>query len=444
MSLKENTTSEPATGFTLKALRSILLVAAAGALISCSPAERLTDRQDADRSPQLWLVPGQLMADNEVYSIRLHRTGRPGSAPVIELNRNEQLRLSFETIGFESRSFRIHFTHRNPDWSESGIPPERFSDGFFQRNLTGGTLSRSSRPYFRTYEIDFPDREISFRISGNYMVHVTDADTREELFSMPFFVHENQGSLRSSVEISRVPRQDLRIEHRPVNIFQLPDMAEQPQFNLEFRIYQNQMWGRPAEPRELDFSDPSEAYSRITSGQAFIGDYEFRQLNLENVTQLRSGIADVDPAAEPVILTLTDDAEGFTRPVSPAAPGRYAPSADPQARYAEVRFRFHTEQAIGENEELHLVGDFNRWSISDDTRMEFNETIGRWEAGAVMKEGSYRYKYVVVSNGRVDDLRFDALFAGGYQQYHTFVYYRDLHNYYYRLLQFNSYRKEAR
>jgi hypothetical protein len=403
--------------------------------------ERSTQASAAD---QYFTLPQVVSPDDPVYSVQLHPSKQPNTAPFLELNSSDRLTLRFESLGFESRSYQISFTHHNPDWSESGLSPDQYLTGFEQHEISGGIVSRSSQPYYRSFSYSFPNQNIGFRVSGNYLLHIHNRNTGELEFSLPFFVYENEGSITSSTEVLRSARFNQRVMHSPVSRYILPDFVDQPQFDLTFYYSQNQFWGRRTEAQELDFSNPNEVQFELSFNRPFFGEYEFRVLNLNNVDQLSRSVLDVDKSAEPWKVTLRDESEGFTQPITVGVPQNYGPETTTNSNYLEVEFRFDTEYNLNENQEIYLVGDFNSWKISQEHRLNYDENLGRWISTIIMKEGTYRYKYVLVENGTMDDLAFDTLFPDNQQEYHAFVYFRDINLFYHRLLQVNTFYKASR
>lgn len=385
-------------------------------------------------------VPGQVVLSDLVYSIQLHRTGNRQSPPIINLDSNQKLRLSFDMLEFDSRQLRVSFTHHNPDWSRSNLAQEFYQDGFFNLNLNSGRVSQGQRPAFRTYQYDFPNDNVQFLVSGNYMLRVEDADTGNLVFTKPFFVTENEGEIISTVDTILVPRTDLRTSHYPVSRYQLPDFVDQPQFDLEFYYVQNQFWGRSRKANELDTSNEFEVQFEMRQEHPFNGSYEFQFLPLSNLSQRANAILEYDPATIPPRVVLFDDAQGFS-----ASPNRIAgnrsgnPSQSMSAQYANVFFRFDPAQNYPESTDIYVVGDFNNWSIRSDYALEYRADIDRWETNGIIKEGTYSYKYVIIENNRINDLALDDSFTRTEQEYHAFVYMRDHNRFYYRLLQINQF-----
>lgn len=388
----------------------------------------------------LFNPPSQLIAGEDVHSIHLHPIENPLSSPFLELGSDDKLRLAFEMLGSDSRQFRVSFTHHNPDWSRSPLPPEVFITGFQTQTISGGDLSTNCRPCYRRFTFDLPNRDFDFRFSGNYMIRVEDSDSGNLMFTMPFFIYENRGTIRSSVETTLAPRHNLRITHRTVSRYVYPDFIEYPRFDLKFYYVQNRFWGRALEADELDFSSPVEAGFETRSRRSFIGDYEFRFLDLSVLSQTNPQIYSYDPTEIPPLVILIDDPEGFSLIALPAGAGRTGrPETSLTAEYANVHFRFDPAEEIGTDAAIYVTGDFNNWAIHPGMRMQYLEDIRRWQGSAVIKQGQYHYKFVKLQDNRVNDLAFDDLFRNTRQEYHALVYFRDPTRNIYRLLQMNHF-----
>ncbi|MGM0459728.1 MAG: type IX secretion system plug protein domain-containing protein [Bacteroidota bacterium] len=385
-------------------------------------------------------VPGQINASDRAFSIQLHPKESQQSAPILELGSSDQLVLSFDLLEFENRQLTIKFTHHDPDWSRSGLAEDFYKDGFYSLRLPTGDLSRTNRPNYRTYEYEFPNDDVELLASGNYMLQVEDADNGNFLFSMPFFVFENEGSIRSQVETITVPRREGRISHLPRSVYELPDFIDTPQFDLEYYYVQNQFWGRARQPDELDTSTQGEVMFELTRDRAFVGDYEFQFLSLTDFSMQAPGIRDYAPAEIPPRIVLFDDVQGFSANRSDVPGSRLgAPDPSGDARYANVHFRFDARSQINPENDLYVVGDFNNWAIRSNYRMEYRQDTERWHANGIIKSGTYAYKYVEVGENEIKDLTMDDSFTRNAQEYHAFVYFQDPNRFYYRLLQINNF-----
>ena len=378
---------------------------------------------------------------DRVYSVEWFRNGKPGALPVLRLKSNDVLELKFDLLEFESRDLRVRFEHYEPDWTLSNQPETFFMEGYPVQLIRVGQVSRALRPSYRSYSFRFPNPDLKFRISGNYLLTVEDGDTGLILFTKVFFVTENVGEVISSVE-KRMSRDDrLRRRDYPVSRYLLPEDLENPQFNLKFFYVQNGFWGQAAEAEELDFSMEEEVQFEMRQEQPFVGDMEFLRLPLSDVTIQSAVFAEVEPADEPPKIALFDDVQGFSASLSQNSPSRMSKVRHhPDSRYAEVFFRFDPEAELPPDTNIFLTGGFSNWQIQERYRMEYDAGRDRWVGSAVMKEGEYAYKYVLVENGRMNDTALDDLFSRTQQEYRALVYFRDPDRFYHRLLQVHSFR----
>ncbi|WP_340102589.1 type IX secretion system plug protein [Rhodohalobacter sp. 8-1] len=425
----------------------LFLLFASLALLQCGTSRNSSSSETNNKKSYTPLenqftVPGQVNASDIVYSVKLHRSGNNLSAPIIQLNSSQKLRLSFDLLEFESRQLSISFTHHNPDWSRSSLAEDFYKEGYFNLMLPFGRVSRTERPDYRNYQYEFPNENIEFLVSGNYMLQVEDADSGNLLFSMPFFVSENQGGIISQVETVIVPREEGRVSHNPESIFETPEFIATPQFDLEFYYVQNQFWGRAKEAGELDTSTPGEVRFEVTRNNSFVGDYEFQLLSLTDLTQQDPQILEYDPSEIPPRVVLFEDVQGFTanRNQTPLS-NLSGANTSLSARYGNVHFRFDTDRQLNNDSDIYLVGDFTNWSLRSDYRLKYHQDTDRWRTNGIIKTGTYAYKYVVVQNNEIKDLALDDSFTRSRQEYHALVYYRDPDRFYYRLLQTNNFFK---
>lgn len=408
---------------------------------ACSSVRPENGTNNQANTPQnLFNVSGQIITDQQIRSVQLYKNNNPDSAPVVELHSSDKLQLRFDYLDVSSKQFSITFSHHNIDWSLSSLAPSDITQGIRRIYLSPGSPNSSDRPVFRTFSAVFPNEQISFLKSGNYMLRVEDADTGYLVMALPFFIYENAGSLESSVEFLQSPRQNLRSLHRPVNKYLIPETVEQPQFNLMFRVVQNRFWGRARTPEETDFSSPGSVLFEMAQEQAFIADYYFFPLFANDLTLGNPRVNDIYPEEIPPRVLLRDDAANLGATSIRNLPGSSfgLPDSKSSAKYMNIVFSLDTEQYSEEGESLYLVGDFTGWAIRSENRMVYQEDINRWQTSSLIKEGEYKYKYVKVNDNDINDLFYDPLFERTKQEYQVFVYLKDKDQFYDRLLQVNT------
>jgi len=394
-----------------------------------------------ETTPQnLFNVSGQIITDQQIRSVQLFKNNNPNSAPVLELNSNDKLQLRFDYLNVSSKQFVITFSHHNFDWSSSSLAPSDITEGIRRIYLDAGIVNSSNRPIYRSYTAVLPNEQVSFLRSGNYMLRVEDADTGFLVMTLPFFIFENEGSIESSVQFLPSPQQNLRALHRPVNRYKIPESIEQPQFNLLFRIAQNRFWGRAKTPGEIDFSNPGSVMFEMEQEHAFIADYYFHPLFVSDVSLSNPRVIDVFPEEIPLRIMLKDDTANLANLSGRTLPNSAfgLPDKNSDSEYLNIVFSLDAEDTHKAGDSVYLVGDFTSWAIRSENRLTYNKDTKRWQSSAIVKEGEYKYKYVMVKENEIDDLIYDPLFERTKQEYHVFVYLQDKNEFYDRLLQVNT------
>lgn len=381
-------------------------------------------------------LPQQKAPPADIQSIQLHPKGHPGRAPVIDLNTSEKLLLSFDYLDSQNRQFRVTVTHYDQQWKQSGIGPNTYLDSFSETTIQSSKISFAQRPTYHHAEFSFPNDELQPAVSGNYMLEVYSTDDGDLLFSMPFFITEDEGEIETKVERLFAQRNDGRPLDQLFSTFYYPDFIEYPQFDLSMSFVQNQFWGRTKHVRSLDTITEGELHGYLERDNTFIGNYEFKQLDLRNFTADGRQIIEYQPNDTLPKIVLRRDVQNLAtnRNLSEAAVNQGIPADDRSSNYAEVEFRLQTDEDISLHSEIYIVGHFNNWRTNERNKMRYDSDAQMWTGSALIKQGTYAYKYVTAENNSINDLSLDQGFLSNQQEYMTFIYFKDPDNNFDRLL----------
>lgn len=423
----------------LQRLRNFLLLLLSAFLAGCSAYNSGQNGLPQQRQNQLlsgrFALPQAVAPPADIQSVQLYPTGNKTAPPVIEPGKNS-LTLAFDYLGQGGRQFKISFSHRSKTWQESPIGPNIYMDRFFETYFTGGKQSFTQNPGYLHYTYSFPNERIHFTKSGNYLLSVSDYETNELLFRLPFFVSENKGALKTRIETLFTNRNEGRETAQPFSIYRYPDFVQQPQFDLSFFYVQNRFWGRSRQTDLFDTATPGEVHFHLERSRSFLQNYEFNVLDIRTFDADGRQIIEYQPAQTPPVIILRRDIQQFNKIISPyPGPVSGRPRDDRQAQYGKIHFSLETTSSIQPTDDIYLVGDFNNWIIAPEYGMQYDSTTGLWKGNALIKQGVYAYKYIRLVNNEVDDLALDQGFTDRGQEYLTFVYFRDPQRHFDRLLQ---------
>ena len=122
------------------------------------------------------------------------------AAPVIELNTDDVLTISFDEMSHEGRSFSYEIKHCNADWTESSLSTAEFLQGFSRGYIDDYALSVNTTFLFTNYRFSLPNNDVRFTVSGNYAVNIFEDNERNDpVASLRFYVVEPKVEIRSRV-----------------------------------------------------------------------------------------------------------------------------------------------------------------------------------------------------------------------------------------------------
>lgn len=394
----------------------------------------IEDVPETSREPELAeSAPG-------VKSVQLYLTNRGANSdgdtpdgveqqfPVLAMGSSEALQLEFDILGNDSRPVSVYFYHADASWQRDLVPVEYL--GLFTRgDILNYTPSRGTDVRYAHYSYQFPNESISFLLSGNYILRVTEMGQENNvLFERLFFVAEQNMSLQLGIENIMIGEGGFS-SVQPVVLFVPPAGFESNIFDFKACFVRN---GRFENPRCVDqpsliqspslrfYLPPNRAFEPVTA------DYFL------DLSELRVGnrIARIAFNEAPYTVELEPDYARFPGdPLDPALYGQTVIStsvndyadADASAEYVNVVFSYVTENGGRVNGDVYVTGSFNGWETNEESRLSWNAEYERYETTLLLKQGQYDYRYVTGSErlprgtvSRPENL------------YSALVYYRDI------------------
>lgn len=421
-----------------------LCIAMLGLPVGCKSTEQQSEDESASESASAPLQPRYTAPTESVRTIQLYQGDDERRLPVASLEGGTSLTLEFDLMEGEGRPLSIYFQHADRQWRRD-LSSSQILDSFQDDRLLDYRSSRNTDASYVHYVYRFPNDDIRFRISGNYILRVIERGRRDSiLFEQPFFVAEEEGNLRLEAESFMVPGQQGR-SLRPIVRYTPPAAIRGDPFGHTVCFVRN---GRLADTRceerpllarqpELEFElERDHAYAPITAG------YGLDLGTLRSTTQ----IARVDRSSTPYRVVLDPDYARFedNSPVSnvngqTVVRGAVSSRADPavSAEYVETTFSFVPARGQPYSRPLVVAGSFSGMDPERGTRMEWSSARERYEGTVLLKQGQHQYFY------STSDPAFAKQMQGARSPttgtYTAFVYYRDARRNTDRLLRVGGY-----
>ena len=388
--------------------------------------------------------------DDNVKTVQLFRKGWNEAFPVINLKEYaDQVHLTFDDLNDNLRNLGYTFIHCSSDWEPSDLMKIEYLDGIEDNSVEKyGFSSTMYQPYVK-YDLSFPNRDISFTKSGNYLLVVYDQDNNNELvITWRFFVAEYYATVTPDVHrptqaIYRQNSQEVDFTIRQNNI-----QLVQPFSSLKVVVTQNQDWAGAKKDLKPKFINGNTLIYDYDEENIFPGGNEFRTIDIRNINY--------NSLTTSHITTINDSLNAFISPDKPRSSKVYLTTPDINGHYYlkndDVRFDSDLEMeylkvnlallypAKVYKGEIYLYGQFSGWQLSDEYKMNWNAQKKSYEASLYLKQGYYNYMYMYKAD---DSNKGDiAVIEGSHteadNEYSFFVYYREPGQVYDRLIGYTT------
>ena len=367
--------------------------------------------------------------DEEVRTIQVY-AGTPRELPIATLGSGETLTLAFDLMGHDTRPLSISFHHADRTWTRD-LSTSQFMESFATDLLTEYRRSQGTQEPYVHYSYSFPNDDIRFRISGNYVLRVTEQGNPDAvLFERPFFIDESAGTLNVGGE-SVVVTGQRQPSLRPVARFTPPDALGGNSFDYNVCFVRNGRWTRTRCSERPRLMERPALLFELERRNAYAPRALAYSVDLSNL-RVGGDIEQVDRSTSPYRVLLEPDAAQFPdlgllfngQVLGPdvRAFGRSNPATT--AEYVRTTFAFvpPNEQRLPRPPALR--GTFSDPPPASGRSMTWVPTRQRYEGEVLLKQGRYQYTYATDASTRALTQRQSASIADDI--YTTFVYYRDV------------------
>ncbi len=380
-----------------------------------------------------------------IASVQLTVNEDPLSEPVATLG-GATFQIAFDDLNLEVRHPKFLFIHCTHDWKRSDLNPIEYIEGFMEDEIEQYDHSFNTIEPYLHYYAEFPNDNIAFTKSGNYVLYVYDDSPDRPLFTRRFMVLE---PMAAKIVTDVHPAVDVnnRYTHQDIDftVFTGSYQIRNPQQSVHATIRQNGRWDNAIIGLTYRSGVASELHFDYTDGRnSFPGGAEFRTFD---ISTLRSnadrivGISYVNRHNHAYVLQ--DDARPYAAYESRGTMnGRcYYKNRDLRNEYSEdyvfTHFTLKSDYPYNDGD-VYVFGELTGWRLLDEAKLHYNKEFDFWETDILLKQGAYNYQYVYLPHG---SSQIDATFVEGshYETsniYYIFVYYQEEGSSYDRLIGF--------
>ncbi len=367
-------------------------------------AERAQEEEDYFNSS--YLRYDNFNYDTIVKTVQLMRENDELAPPILKLNGEDVMKLSFDIHSLELKNYQFTFIHCGPDWTPSQLHQAEYLDGFFDNYITDYQYSMNTLVRYVHYNIIFPSRDVSFKRSGNYLLLVYEENNRDKpLLSRRLMVYEDKmivsGRInRPSVQEYRNVKQklDFKLNHPGY-------LVQNPQQDVKVALLQNYRWDNAITNLKPLFIRENELDYSYDVENMFFGGNEFRNFDTKTVRFFTQNVEKItyEDGLHQVFLR-----EDLVR-------GRSAYSTEPdingkfvirfqegwnpetEADYTMVHFRLKYPAPVMDGN-LYVFGALTDWSYPDAAKLKYDYETRSYYTSLLLKQGYYNFNYMFLGD----------------------------------------------
>jgi hypothetical protein len=373
---------------------------------------------------------------DNIKTVLLHKTGWEMSPPLIKLNAEESVTLSFDDFETEVKDYQYTLLHCNANWERSDLHESEYMEGYYQDYISDYDYSFNTFQKYTHYEVTVPNENMKVTKTGNYILLVyADNDQENAVITKRMMVFQDKLTIVPDVKRASklddrnyMQEIDFTIKYGTLNLASSFD-------NLTVVLTQNNRWDNAVNTLKPLFIKDNELVYDYDTDNVFNGGNEFRFFDIKSLRYKTDRIKAIDFDSSKYYVTLMkDEKRTFTKYYSYAdLNGKFlvkiqeGNESNIEADYANVHFSLPFEAPIVDGN-LYLFGGFTDWQFKKEYQLKYNYDKRTYECTAYLKQGYYNYHYVHLKDGATkgDETYIEGTHYETGNVYTIYTYFRDL------------------
>ena len=207
-----------------------------------------------------------------IKTVQLHESSFDANPALLQLNGTELLELSFDDLEADKKEYSISFVHCNANWEPSDLLNAEFMNGFFEANIINFNYSTNTIQKYTHYSILFPQSNMQFTKSGNYIAYVYEDNNKEKIvLTKRFMIYENKVTVVASVSQAMGNDEQYEKQHIDFSILNSQYELTNPFTDLKVVITQNNRWDNIVNNIKPTFVEPNKLTYSLDDKSTFNG-----------------------------------------------------------------------------------------------------------------------------------------------------------------------------
>ncbi|MDD2284145.1 MAG: DUF5103 domain-containing protein [Paludibacter sp.] len=342
-----------------------------------------------------------------IKTLQIGVMGELYSLPVIELHESQKIEIRFDEMSHETRNYGYTFIHCNADWTPSDITSSEYLSGYTNGYVVDYNRSINTNYLYTNYKLTLPNDEMSFKISGNYVVLLYEDDQRNKPVAQACFsVVEPRVTIRPNIRYNTDIEINGRYQQLDFEVLLDGYYVRDPMSEIKAVVRQNNRTDNEVSNIKPNYITDSKLSYTNNKALIFEGGNEYHNFDISSVYAAGRGVDKIEY-----------NKDGYNALLTPniIQRGNYLHDFDvngkflinhqeafedihTEADYIRVYFRLPVQRPFFDGQ-LYLGGGFNYNLLNHNVRMNYNNESEAYTQTVLLKQGGYDYQYWFVPKG---------------------------------------------
>ncbi|NDP20750.1 MAG: DUF5103 domain-containing protein [Paludibacter sp.] len=370
-------------------------------------------------------------------NIKTLQIGKPGEKlglPIIEFNSSDIIEVNFDEMSHEAHSYSYKVMHCNADWTLSNLSSTEYLSGFTTANISDYTLSVNTTYLYTHYKFDLPNNDMSFKISGNYVISIyEDNQTDKPIALACFSLVDPKIGITSNIRGNTDVELNGRYQQLDFDVNLKGYSVRDPNTEFKVVVRQNNRIDNEVTNIKPTYLNASKLSYVNNKSLIFDGGYEYHRFDISSVYAAGEGVESIRYTRPYYDAFLTESKIQTSRIYMHDLDvnGKFvinlqnSDDDNVEADYMMVHFTLAAKSPYFDGQ-LYLGGEFNFNLLDDVSHMKHDVNKGIYYNSVLLKQGGYNYQYWFLPKGatKATAERVEGSYWQTKNEYTIYVYHR--------------------
>lgn len=341
---------------------------------------------------------------NNIRTLQVRFSSNPLALPVIELESEESVSISFDEMSYEPKSFNYSIIHCDADWTRSSLSEVDYLQGFANGSIDNYEFSSNTSTLYVHYQFDVPNDDLKLKVSGNYAVIIAqDNDFSKPIAVACFSVVQSRVTVKGAVRgntdtelLGRYQQIDFDVQTGGYEV-------RDPFSELKVMVQQNRRWDTMVTDLKPTYTSSSMQSYKNNRQLIFEGGNQYRSIDFSSEYSYSGAIDRVvfDKTFYHVMLSPSELRAGHGVEQGYDVNGQFLVNrqrsyeASVEADYMWVHFIVPMANPYF-NGSVYLLGQFVDNQVTEQSRMVYDFAQKAYVKSLFLKQGGYNFQYLFV------------------------------------------------